>query len=242
MPCGHPDAGLPEDYVPPYDRMVTLADGREFPMKKTICIPHGNNHVPAGPRVKLTAKLREQEERKEELLRTAAQNGAELNARELLDEGVDPNCRAQCAGATPLICASIKGHHKLMQMLLDAGADPNLGNGNMDTPLSVSSYWGRTDCVKLLLDHGVDPRQHNNAPAPLTPIGQAMQNDFKDIAEMLAKRWQELEAKDQKKEEKRQKAEELKTNKHRAQVSADAQAARGPDAAEKRRLLAMGKA
>ena len=90
----------------PGDELVTLEDGRVLPRKRTICVPRGNAQVPAGPRVKLTAKLREEADTAEWLLRTAAQNGALENLRECIAQGTDVNCRAASAGATPRSTAS----------------------------------------------------------------------------------------------------------------------------------------
>lgn len=160
----------------PGDEMVELEDGsgRMMPIKKTICIPHGNELVPRGKRIKCTAALRKQNDEDEVLLRQAAENGYKINLRELINKGTNVNCRAQAAGATPLICASHGGHLECMKMLYEAGADPHLANGGWDTPLSVAARWNQFDvCQWLLRDCKVDPRQYNNAPSKETPLHHA---------------------------------------------------------------------
>src|SRR5215831_3822266 len=59
------------------------------------------------------------------------------------------------AGATPLMHAALLGGTGVMQILLDAGADPNVKNHRNATPL----HWAVTDinAVKLLLKNGADP-------------------------------------------------------------------------------------
>ena len=44
----------------------------------------------------------------------------------------------------------------MLQLLLDAGADPNNGNGKGITPLCHAAYEGLTDIVALLLKGGAD--------------------------------------------------------------------------------------
>ena len=46
-----------------------------------------------------------------------------------------------------------------VQMLLDAGADPNFSNSNGDAPLSKAADVGDKEMTKLLLDSGADPNK-----------------------------------------------------------------------------------
>lgn len=207
----------------PGDEMMTLEDGRVLPIKKTICLPHGNNFVAQGKRVKLTAKLREEAEMNEELLRKAAADGAMENLKNQIEKGTDVNCRAQAAGATALICAAVGGKLDCMKYLVEAGADPHLGNGGLATPLSVAAKWGHRDVVRWLLeDCNVDPRQWDSSPAPQSPIHYAREREDKEMEEMIAKVWSRLEQFDQMKKEKKEKVEAFEREQHRKKVSREA--------------------
>lgn len=172
----------------PGDVLVTLEDGRVFPMKKTICCPRGNKQVGPGKRVKLTAKLRQEAERDEYLLSKAAQDGAVLNMKECLARGTDVNCRGGAGAATPLICAAVGGHLDVTKMLVEAGADPELGNGHCDTPLLVAAYWNRMNLVRYFLEEcKLDPRVLNNSPAPESPLDRAKRNENEDMVQLITK-------------------------------------------------------
>jgi len=210
---------VPHEEAYPEDAMVTLEDGREYPIKKTVCVPRGNKVTPTGPRVKLTKKLREQTEADEESLRRAAQEGWTINLKEAIDKGTDVNCRGGPGAATPLICGAVKGNYDCMKMLLDAGANPHHANSQMDTPLTVSCKWGHTDVVKLLLDQGVDPRMKNNAAVPVTPLDIAEIHGHQAIKDLVAERWRKLDDKEAKKKEAADKAAHRAAERHRSDVS-----------------------
>lgn len=63
--------------------------------------------------------------RMDEIFFTACQSGRLEKVKELMKEGVDVNGQDKC-GATPLIAASKVGHTKVANILLQAGADPQL--------------------------------------------------------------------------------------------------------------------
>lgn len=207
----------------PGDELVTLADGRVLPLKKTICTPHGNFHVAAGARVKLTAKLREEAEREEILLRKAAQDGAIENLREGIHRGVNVNCRSRAGGATPLLCASIGGHLDAMRMLKEAGADPELGNVNCDTPLNTAAQWNHLNVVRYLLEEcKLDPRVWNDAPNPESPLDRAKANENAEMVKLITAYWLKLDERDRAADEKQKKASEREKAAHRAKVSREA--------------------
>jgi len=51
---------------------------------------------------------------------------------------------------------------KIVKVLLDHGADPNLMTKNHETPLSFCAAWGLLESARLLLDSGVDPNGLDN--------------------------------------------------------------------------------
>ncbi|WP_280458037.1 ankyrin repeat domain-containing protein [Nocardia carnea] len=56
-------------------------------------------------------------------------------------------------GTPPLLWAVRNGHRETVDLLLTAGADPNLS----PTPLTIAARGGRYGIVRSLLDHGADP-------------------------------------------------------------------------------------
>lgn len=65
-------------------------------------------------------------------------------------------------GRTPLIWACQWGHVECAKLLINAGADVDLGQGDQDdndiggTPLSWAVTWGHSNVIKLLIDKGAD--------------------------------------------------------------------------------------
>jgi hypothetical protein len=76
----------------------------------------------------------------------------------LIDSGVDVNCRnGECSTALQLACSadsSTAAHAKIVQLLLAAGANPNVTDDSSDTPLHVAVSFSRTEVVQQLLQHG----------------------------------------------------------------------------------------
>lgn len=61
----------------------------------------------------------------------------------------------------PLAWAALHGNIKAVQLLLDAGADPNGRNGDGSTALHGAVFTGRPEVLRLLLEHGADPESKN---------------------------------------------------------------------------------
>ncbi|MFO0618683.1 MAG: ankyrin repeat domain-containing protein [Polyangiaceae bacterium] len=94
------------------------------------------------------------------LLHHAAQGGLVRLTRKLLDEGQDPNLRAD-DGDTPLIDAAFGGHATTVALLLKRGADPTLANKKRRTALS----YAKNAAVKALITAALKGR----APAHSRP-------------------------------------------------------------------------
>jgi ankyrin repeat protein len=98
----------------------------------------------------------------------AAQQGDVDTARVLIGAGAKPNEAQPKTNITPLIIASAMVHPKMVELLLDNGANPNVVEWMGYSPLGWvvrDSHYGIdiankdriVDVVKLLLAHGADP-------------------------------------------------------------------------------------
>ena len=104
-----------------------------------------------------------------DLAKTLVEHGADVNARETREPNSDMEGRNSLNryGATPFFLAAKSVDVPLMQVLLELGADPFIGNVDGDTPLMVAAGVGvysqgespgqpeeSADAVKMLLDLG----------------------------------------------------------------------------------------
>ncbi|MXY45332.1 MAG: hypothetical protein F4Y50_15015 [Dehalococcoidia bacterium] len=60
-------------------------------------------------------------------------------------------------GASPVCFAAWSGSHETLEMLLKAGADPNVSYGNAMSPLRRAAFYDDTVSCRLLLEHGAVP-------------------------------------------------------------------------------------
>lgn len=58
---------------------------------------------------------------------------------------------------TALFWASMRGHTKIVEMLLAAGVDVNIQDIEGATPIMMASHYGHIEIVKMLLEYGADP-------------------------------------------------------------------------------------
>ncbi|CAE7904859.1 AKT1 [Symbiodinium microadriaticum] len=92
----------------------------------------------------------------------ATDSGDLEQLEEFLQRPIDPNLHTfgDQGGLTLLLYAAYKGGLEAAEMLLEAGADPNLPGGpNKDTPLGVASCAGDEKMVRLLMNAGADSDQ-----------------------------------------------------------------------------------
>ncbi|GIH60598.1 ankyrin repeat domain-containing protein [Microbispora siamensis] len=62
-------------------------------------------------------------------------------------------------GTTPLYRAAVAGHHDIVRLLLEYGADPDQPSGGHEEglPLCAAACWDHAETVQALLDGGADP-------------------------------------------------------------------------------------
>lgn len=75
-------------------------------------------------------------------------------ARTLLNHGADINAMEDKLKSTPLGWAARFGQKKLVEFLLDCGADPNLAGSPWATPLAWAEKRGHTEIAEILRKHG----------------------------------------------------------------------------------------
>jgi len=89
----------------------------------------------------------------------------------------------------PLVDAAIHGNLEMVQVLLDAGADPNLLTQDHwpTSALRVAASKGDIEMIRLLAAAGADPSRAAEPGSPKTPLASAAQNGYTDaVRELLA--------------------------------------------------------
>ena len=144
----------------------------------------------------------------------ASHDASEEIVRMLLEAGADPSITDE-EGITPLVLAARMnnvgavralverwrnhddmnralhmaaryGHHEIVMILLENGADVNHRSGSWATPLHESSERAYTDTIRLLLDRGADTRLRNRAGE--TALHIAAGYDILDSVRLLLER------------------------------------------------------
>jgi ankyrin repeat protein len=95
-------------------------------------------------------------------IRLAAMSNHDKVLDHFLDKiGMDLHAKDE-AGRTALSWASELGHDKILQMLLDRGADVNVEGGHYGSALQAASAGGHNKVVQMLLDRGADVNVHGD--------------------------------------------------------------------------------
>jgi ankyrin repeat protein len=92
------------------------------------------------------------------------------------------------AGNTPLIHSIIHHNRDIAALLLEAGADPNMGNtilqnNNNSTPLHFAASDNQHEVLKLLIHYGADPNREDIKA--LTPLHRACKSGSYECAREL---------------------------------------------------------
>ena len=89
-------------------------------------------------------------------LHCAAKKGNSELARALIIRGAKVNAQITTSKKTALVEAASKSHREVAMILLDAGADPNIGSLEGDLPLHYAAINGKTEFVRALISSGAD--------------------------------------------------------------------------------------
>ncbi len=95
-------------------------------------------------------------------LYSAALEGSRNAARAAIQRGDDINGTYTSNARTPLHAAADRGHPKMVVLLCDDNADPNLQDNHGNTPLHLAARHGHNKTVNALLSAGADPLIRNN--------------------------------------------------------------------------------
>ena len=74
-------------------------------------------------------------------------------------EGIDVNCIDRWN--QPLLVSCVRLHPEYVEMLLEAGADPNIPGARGNSVLMYSAHIGDTELVRLLIKYGADVNKLN---------------------------------------------------------------------------------
>lgn len=119
-------------------------------------------------------------------LHEAVHKGNHIRVLELLAKGLDVNVRSaerNDYGVTPLFLACQKGDMALAKMLLDRGADVNLGKTTGSSPLHAAVEGGHRALVEFLL--AKDALIEVDSFFVKKPLELAKEKGQKDIIEVL---------------------------------------------------------
>jgi hypothetical protein len=124
-------------------------------------------------------------------LYVAAEKGASVLTRMLLDKGADVNAQGGPYG-NALQAASVGGHKAVVTLLLDKGADVNAQGGHYGNALRAASAEGHKEVATLLLDKGADVNaqggHYGNA------LQAALLGGHKEIATLLLNKGADVNA------------------------------------------------
>lgn len=91
----------------------------------------------------------------EPLLQIAVEAGQEDRVKELLKQNIDVDERGE-GGWTAILYASAQGYPRILRLLLDAGANPDIGNLLKINPLLYGARYGNLEVCQILLEYGAN--------------------------------------------------------------------------------------
>ncbi|XP_077919319.1 protein phosphatase 1 regulatory subunit 12C isoform X3 [Halichoerus grypus] len=132
-----------------------------------------------------------------------------------LNGGAMPEARHPRTGASALHVAAAKGYIEVMRLLLQAGYDPELRDGDGWTPLHAAAHWGVEDACRLLAEHGggMDSLTHaGQRPCDLAD------EEVLSLLEELARKQEDLRNQKEASQSRSQEPQVPSSSKHRSSV------------------------
>ena len=115
-------------------------------------------------------------------LHRAVEAGGERQVAALLEQDIDVNERAEY-GWTALLYAAAQGYPQIVQLLLHAGANPDIGNVHGVTPLMFGARYGNSEVCEALLEYGANTDCRD--VYGMTALISATKNGHADVVELL---------------------------------------------------------
>jgi ankyrin repeat protein len=130
-------------------------------------------------------------------LQESAMAGDVDSIKELIIEGYDVNSKGE-GGWTALLSSVAQGYFKITEILLNAGANPDIPNFFGITPLMYGSKYGNIEVCKILIDYGasLDLQDKYGSTALMQGIGSGSI----EIVDMLIQAGADLSIKDKNKD------------------------------------------
>ncbi|OUL18127.1 hypothetical protein BV378_37375 [Nostoc sp. RF31YmG] len=116
----------------------------------------------------------------------AAEKGDIEKVRQLLDKGIDPNFRKMIHSATPIYYTATQGHREIVEILINYGADVNLGIEEDDAfnPLLAATINNSREVAELLISNGAELNILDTFMGQ-APLHRAIEWGNLEIAELL---------------------------------------------------------
>lgn len=86
----------------------------------------------------------------------AASSGDDITLREWLGSGGDPNLANSAGESLLYLGTGPQGNARVVRVLLEFGANPNLVPSGNDSPLMNAAMWADYDAVKALVEGGAN--------------------------------------------------------------------------------------
>lgn len=122
-------------------------------------------------------------------IRRCPKCGHEFKPQEILGQNHDAELFMTWSnGHLPVVTAARLGDSQILEMLLNAGADPNRGLQKI-TPLMYACYFGHLDAARTLIAHGAEVTQEGKTPdrvaEKVTAIGYAAKRQHIELVKLL---------------------------------------------------------
>lgn len=116
-------------------------------------------------------------------LMSAVREGQVSTAVEMLSNGSSVNAKGRLFAETALHLAAVRGLSEMTQILLRAGADPNVKDSQGQTAAHCAAKDGAAECLDEILQAGGDPGAQDNGGR--TPLHLAVAGNRLDHAKLL---------------------------------------------------------